>query len=480
MPAKPVARPSFRGALGYLFAAIFGAAVVSSAVFVSPQLRAVVAPPADHEDDHAGEASHGSAAGHEDDPHADTTSVVLSAQAQRNIGLQTTKIHHRDFLRTITIPAVVVDHAGITEVDVAAPMTGTITRFFALEGEAVKPGEALFELRLTHEELVRGQSELLLTAEELDVVKREILRLEKVAAGGAVAGRRVLEQEYEQQKLEAAIKAHGESLILHGLTREQVDTILASRELLGIFTVYAPHSPSEMRQLPQAHSTASDNTSADSQQRLLYVNRLLADVGQHVTVGDPVFRLSDHTELIIEGKAFEHDAGDIRRAVKNEWPVRADFETQHDADSRLNGLKILYVSNVVEMESRALHLYLRLPNKMLHDTTTDDGHRFISWRYRPGQRLKLQIPVEEWRDRIVLPMDAIARDGAETFVFVLDGGHFDRRPVHVEFSDQTSAVIADDGSIADGDIVAQTAAHELLSALKAQSGGGSADHGHSH
>ena len=95
--------------------------------------------------------------------------------------------------------------------------------------------------------------------------------------------------------------------------------------------------------------------------------------------------------------------------------------------------------------------------------------------------MQVQVPVEQWPDRIVLPVDAVAQDGAEFYVFQENGDHFDRRPVHVEFQDQVSAVIANDGSLYPGDTVAYTGAHQLQMALKNKAGGGVDPHaGHNH
>ncbi len=62
-------------------------------------------------------------------------------------------------------------------------MTGYVTKILTTEGAAVKPDQLLFELRLTHEELVPSQADLLRTIEELDVVRREIARLEGIGEG---------------------------------------------------------------------------------------------------------------------------------------------------------------------------------------------------------------------------------------------------------------------------------------------------------
>ena len=64
-------------------------------------------------------------------------------------------------------------------------MTGVITRIVAVQGEAVKGGQVLFEMRLTHEELVQAQGDLLRTAEGLAVTQREIDRIEDLVKTGA-------------------------------------------------------------------------------------------------------------------------------------------------------------------------------------------------------------------------------------------------------------------------------------------------------
>jgi len=95
--------------------------------------------------------------------------------------------------------------------------------------------------------------------------------------------------------------------------------------------------------------------------------------------------------------------------------------------------------------------------------------------------MQLRVPVEQWPGRIVLPVDAVAREGAETFVFLENGDHFDRRPIHVEHQDQLWVVVANDGSLFPGDTVALTGAHQMQVALKNKAGGGVDPHaGHNH
>jgi hypothetical protein len=95
--------------------------------------------------------------------------------------------------------------------------------------------------------------------------------------------------------------------------------------------------------------------------------------------------------------------------------------------------------------------------------------------------MELRIPVEAWKDRIVLPVDAVVDEGAEAYVYRQNGDHFDRVPVHVEYRDRGSVVVANDGAVFPGDVVAGHGAYQIHLALKNKSGGGIDPHaGHNH
>src|SRR5690606_585071 len=145
-------------------------------------------PHADHDHDHD-DHEHG---------HDDATSLELSPQGLRNLGLSPETIRPIEletFHRSITVPAVVAERPGRTRVQVATPMTGVVTHVHVVDGEAVEPGTLLFKIRLTHEDLVSAQTEFLKTLGELDVEQREIERLSDVTTSGAVAGTVLLERQ---------------------------------------------------------------------------------------------------------------------------------------------------------------------------------------------------------------------------------------------------------------------------------------------
>ena len=447
---------------------------------------------AEGEDSHAENDPH---AGHNHPAHAghdEGTSLELSAQALRNIGLSDETIRPvklETFRRSITVPALVVERPGRTRVQVATPMTGVITHVHAVQGEAVEPGALLFQIRLTHEDLVNSQTEFVKTLGELEVEEREIARLKDVTRSGAVAGTLLLDRVYAKDKLTALLRAQREGLRLHGLSDKQVDLIANERRLLSELQIFAPssdgHSEGELK------LTGNRVTQANYQQQIqqnkppvhtgpLILQELAVHKGQSVNAGETLCILTDYDQLFIEGMAFEQDVMQLRQASEKEWTVDAVFEQPGTGPHVVGGLNIAYLANQVDVNSRTLHFYVRLPNMVTKDRR-EDGNRYVEWKYLPGQRLQLRVPVEEWPNQIVVPVDAVAREGAESFIFQQNGDHFDRVPVHVTYRDQYSAVIDNDGSLFPGDVVAMRGAHQMQMALKNKAGGGVDPHaGHNH
>jgi cobalt-zinc-cadmium efflux system membrane fusion protein len=417
-------------------------------------------------DEHAAHShEEGEEHGHEhEEPH---DHIDISVAAQGNIGLKVAPLETKPYQRTLTIPAVVVERPGISRVEVSAPLTGIVTKVFHSAGESVGPQEPLFQLRLTHEELVSTQREYLVGLEELDVVNREITRLEGVTATGAIAGKSLLERQYEQQKLKASLKALREALLLHGLSDELVDSISTDRKLVQEITVHVPDAP-----LPNAlHSVRC----------CFNLQTLSANIGKHVTAGDTLAVLTDYTKLYIEGRAFQRDALAIENAAAKEWDVTARLDSGGPKAENSKDLSIVYVANEVDVESRALHFYVELPNELMATHEKDDGRIYSQWKYRPGMRGELFVPAEQWTDQLVVPVGAVVQDGAESFVFLAHEKHYDRSPVRVLQKDQRFAVIEADERVKPGEQCVVEGAYQLHLALKNQAGRAIDPHaGHSH
>jgi cobalt-zinc-cadmium efflux system membrane fusion protein len=446
---------------------------------------------------------------HDAAAHRTTTAVeaiALSTAAQANLGLNSATlltINRSDYFRSIRIPGVVVDRPGRTQIHVSAPLTGVITHVHSLPGEAVTPGTLLFEIRLTHEELVTAQTDFLKTLGELEVEQREVTRLEQVAESGALSGRTLLERRYSRDRLQALLKAQREALRLHGLTDLQVDAIATERRLLRSLLVTAPepdeHShdeplmlatdsdsarrmasnPAETQQEQPRQTAENGNSSQQHSGHLLVIEQLAASKGQAVRAGDPLCTLSDPEHLLIEGHAFAEDRELLATTAAEQWPIDALFPGRN-FDEQVSGLHIARIAVEIDPQSRILPFYIELSNPRIRDLSGPNGQRTVEWKYLPGQRLQLSIPVEHWSDQFVVPASAVARDGADRLVFRRNGRLFERVPVHVLHEDTHSAVIADDGSLFIGDVIAGKSATQILMALRSKAAPVDPHAGHSH
>jgi multidrug efflux pump subunit AcrA (membrane-fusion protein) len=399
---------------------------------------------------------------HNAQPAAEVNRVSISPLAQKNIGLELGQIERRDFDRSITLPAIVAEQPGRSNIVVTTHFTGIVTKLHITQGQAVTVGQPLFDLRLTHEELIQSQTDLLKTAQEMEILDREIARIQQLVAEGGIANKTLVDRKYERERHAAALVAQKQALLLHEMTEEQIAQVLKSKELLGSLTITA---------------LADEGMVAAPEQAVLLVHELKVTLGQHIAAGDTLAILSDHSRLQVEGEAFEQDAPALAKAMRDSWSIKLLSATgEPDEEAQL-----LYIDDQIDPDSRTFHFYAALPNRLVHDANGPDGRRYVQWKHRPGERLRVLAPVERWPKRLVVPLAALAQDGVETYVFRYVGGEFVRTGVHVEYQDEQFAVLADDPAIREGQVIAMTAAQQVQFALANQAGSGVDPHpGHSH
>ncbi len=396
---------------------------------------------------------------------SDVSYLELSVEARKNIGLTTSTVTFSDYSRTVPVPAVVVQRPGRSHIDITAPMTGVVTKIHAVEGQAIQPGQPLFDLRLTHEDVVSAQAEFLTVIQELDVLQREIQRLQSVGEE-FVAGRRIVEKEYERDIAQAKLQAMRQALILHGLSESQVQEIETRRQVIQSIIVSAPPFAEESQHLDAPH--------------LYHVQSTNANRGQNVQAGDLLATLADHCVLYVQGQTFEDDAERLVAAADRGEKLTVTPLVTSDAKTEPLQLEVIYVADHVDRQSRALKFYLLLPNQLQQDERFQKT-RFVAWKFRPGQRMQVQVPTaDHWVDQIVLPPEAVVIEGPNAYVFEQNGPHFDRIEVHVIYRDANAVVIENDGRLI-GSIIATRGAYDMQLALKNQAGDGiQAHHGHTH
>lgn len=462
-------------------------------------------------DDHTEE--HGDEHDHEEESH-----VGLTEEAFNSLGLRVAPVEVSDYQQSSRVLAEVAEYPGLSAYKLAAPVHGEVVRIAAQPGASVDPGDPLFEVKVTDERVLDAQLKLLESLTRREIVETELARLAPLAASGAVPRRQQLDLEYERRELDTTIDLRREELLVRGLSDAQVDYLVDSKRLLRSVIVRAPrHASAELPlhgagpPLPETESPVRPVAwRADAPPADFSVESLLVEPGQTVERGQTLCDLASHSRLYLRGHAFENDLPLLASLADAGKTLSAEFGhslTEHAKTSQLvTGLKIRYVANQLEQQSRTYLFYMPLENEVLYESTDASGTRFRTWRYSVGQRAHVLLPTERIEGQIVLPIEAVAFDGANAFVFIPVEDHgrghthepgeicpfddeedhdhafaeFEPMPVKVMHRDRQQVVVATGGQLKPGAEIAMNGAYQLLLALRSDSSGGGHDHHHDH
>ena len=446
-------------------------------------------------------------AAHEPHPPAgELAHVSLTEQARRNLGLEIGEVKLQDYWRTVSIPGVVAEEPGHCERRISTTVNGIVLKVHALQGQTVKPGDPLFDIQPTSDLLTNAQAALLKTLQDLEIADAELKRLAPQFDTGTLAKNLVIAKEAEKKRLESSRLIQMQELLVRGLGPDQIQKIVETKTLIRQFTVRVPQAdPATDKSAGQRlgatakrdaeHAThllpvslQADSPSTPhlkdhehSHGSLYTVESLNVSLGKLVQPGEELCQLASHTVLLIEGQAFERESALVTRALEQAWPISVIFETGETQTVVRNDLRILYVSNSIDEVHRTLKFFVPLANEVVRDNPGANGLMYRTWRFKPGQKVRLLLPVEHLNERIVLPADALVKEGPDAYVFRQNGSLMEEVPVTVEHLDPREVVLKNDGSLFEGDEVARNQAYQLHLALKKAEGGGADPHaGHDH
>jgi multidrug efflux pump subunit AcrA (membrane-fusion protein) len=400
------------------------------------------------------------------DPDKPPDRIKLSPQAQENLGLRSATLTPRPYWRSLLLPGVVIDRPGETYVGVHARVGGVIADITVRPGELVRPGQTLLRLELISEFLQAAQIELAKTSSELVLARIEQQRIARLVEGGTAAAGELTRQQNQVERLSRLAGSLRQQLQLYGFSNDQLQRI-EKGEVETAVLVNVPLRP--------------DWPSA---QTVYEVKELKVRLGDQVAAGAPLCTLADLRWLFIEGWAFASESQALTRAATYNWPIVAEFTDEEPGDwPPLGPLTIHHFGNQLDPQNRTFPFYLSLPNQSR--ALERNGKTYVAWRFRPGQRVRLRVPVEKLvtygpdgvtpLDPYVVPVEAVVRDGPEAYVFVQAGDLFIRKPVHVLYENHREAVIANDRSISQAELVVLNQAAALQRALKAASNASDAE-----
>ncbi len=425
--------------------------------------------------------------GHDHGAEGGSGSIVLSDQARKNLGLKTGAVVIGEFWDSVSVPATVVEQPGHSHRKVASPLTGMVKQLFVHPSQLVRTGDPIAELELSGDALATTQSDLLQVVRELEVNQAELDRVEKLVADGSLPEKNQLQLEYDRRRLETQRESKVQQLVVLGLSTEQVKDIEKSRQLIRSFVIRTPEVASEIKAhqvfpeaIRQTSGTSAVGRPNPPEPDWSYtVESLDVFPGKRVQIGDGLCSLAFHAILFLEGQAFERETGVVSMAMQQAWPLTARFETDQEMVLRQPDLRILFVDNVIDPTNRTFRFFIALQNQVLIDNPGPTGEVYRTWQFKPGQRAELDVPTKRLENVIVLPSDAVVKDGLDSYVFVANGKRFDRRSVEVAAVAKGTVVLVNDGSLFPGDAIALNNAYQLNLAIKKASGQGGGGHDHS-
>lgn len=404
------------------------------------------------------------------------TVLEISAQARMNLELVSKAARPQTYWRSVLIPGEVADRPGLSDRGVTSPAVGVVTAIHAFPGDTMRAGEPLFTLRLFSEYLQSTQTQLFKAKQETAIVQAEIDRLSRAVNSGAVSKSKLIALKSDITRQNTLIQSSRQELLTRGLTPDQVQQI-ESGSFVSTVEVVAPPvrdaQAASIRPTTSPVQQASLLTEAPQNNDVAYeVQELSVELGQQVQAGQLLANLSNHHLLYIVGHAFKREATFLERAAQEQRSIDIEFAEDETGSwpELQQTFEIRHLSNSIDTESRTFDFFIPLTNQSR--AFKKDGNTFLVWRFRPGQRTRIHVPVEKYDDVFVLAAAAVVREGPEAYVFRQNGDLFKQIPVHVVHEDRRQIVIANDGSITPGSYLAQSAAASLNRVLKAQTASG--------
>lgn len=393
--------------------------------------------------------------------------IVLSDQAIANLGLRVKSILPETYWKTLQVPGMIVDRPGRSDQGVISPVEGVVEKMNFYPGDTVRPGDVLYTIGILSESLQQTQTNLFKDTHNIALAEKKQKRLE--TSRGAIPEARIIEVVNEIKRLKVAIKGYQHELRNRGFTPQQLQEI-AQGNFVRDLDIHVPDRlpPSRLQETSVVMKTSGD-PSRQQTPLTFEIQESDIDLGQQVKTGQMLCLLANHRLLAIEGRAFRNETQLLERSVREGWPVEVDFQEHSSSDWPPvdQVFHIQKLMNVIDPVNRTFAFRLPLDNQSR--VVQQEGQSQVLWRFRPGQKVRLMIRVEKLDNVFVLPADAVAREGAEAFVFTQNVNTFHRKPVRILERDRRHTVIANDGSLTPGSFVVQGAAEQLNRMLKSSS-----------
>ncbi len=348
--------------------------------------------------------------------------VELSPEAASQVEIRTVAVEQRVLAAyLLTTGQVGFDQTRLAHV--SPRISGRVHQVDVVLGQDVGIGQKLAEVDSI--ELGRAKAVYLQTKAKEDLAHKNFDRAQNLLADRIASKQEVLEAEAELREVTAGLHTAEETLHLYGLSQSQVDTLSYEDSEASIYSLRAPFAGT----LVERHAT----------------------LGELVTPERNLFTLADLSRVWIWIDVYQRDLGGVH--IDDQARARVDaFPGEVFAG------KVSYLSAQIDTDTRTLRARI--------DVANPEG------KLRPGMFVEVELldphaqaphSQDDAKPGLVVPEDAVMRDGEELFVFIVAGERrFERREVRIGrksggFAEVLEGIGADDSVVVEGAFLLKSA-----------------------
>ncbi|HEX6940972.1 MAG TPA: efflux RND transporter periplasmic adaptor subunit [Longimicrobiales bacterium] len=170
------------------------------------------------------------------------------------------------------------------------------------------------------------------------------------------------------------------------------------------------------------------------------VSERMVEAGEAVNLGQEMFTVVNTERLELAGQVPIEAAGRIRPGM----PVVFTLDAYPGRELRGT---VDRVEPMADLRTRQVGVYVQLPNP---------GGELVAGQFATGR-----IVGERAAGALVVPEVAVRGDGADTFVFVIEGGRIVRRAVETGIRDAEAGLVSIVSGVAEGELVVAAPAVDL-------------------